>query len=71
MRRSPKVLEQERRVEKLIAVANRAAPKSAADVSLQELIEDPAYHSSTRESRRGPIRSVGRKANPSTRMGRW
>jgi len=63
------VLEQERRVEKLIAVANRAAPKSAADVSLQELIEDPAYHSSTRESRRGPIRSVGRKASPAREWG--
>jgi hypothetical protein len=69
MRRSPKVLEQERRVEELIAVANRATPKSAADASLQELIEDPAYHASTRESRRGPLRSVGRKANRAREWG--
>jgi hypothetical protein len=64
MRRSPKVLEQERRVQKLIALANRAAPKSAGDASLQELIEDSAYPVSATASRKGPIRSVGRNATP-------
>jgi len=69
MRRPPKVLEQERRVEKLIALANRAAPKSGAEAFLQELIEDPAYHASTRATRRGPIRSVGRKPTPADEWG--
>jgi hypothetical protein len=64
MRRSPKVLEQERRIEELIALANRAAPKPAADAKFQELIEDPAYHAGAKYSRSSRVRSVGRKALP-------
>jgi hypothetical protein len=69
MRRSPKVLEQERRVEKLISLANRAAPKPAADARLQKLVENPAYHAGTSDSRRGCIRSVSRKAVPADDWG--
>ena len=64
MRRSPKVLEQERRVEKLIALANRAAPKSTAETSFLKLIEDDAFHAGRRGSRSGLVRSVSRKTVP-------
>jgi hypothetical protein len=62
MRRSPKVLEQERRVEKLIALANRAAPKSAAETSFQKLIEDEAFHAGRKGGQADLVRSVRRKA---------
>jgi hypothetical protein len=62
MRRSPKVLEQERRVESLIALANRAAPTPSADAKLREAIEDSDYHTGARDSRSGRVRSVSRKA---------
>jgi hypothetical protein len=64
MRRSPKVLEQERRVEKLIALANRAAPKSTAETSFHKLIEDEAFHAGRRSGRSGLVRSVSQKAVP-------
>jgi hypothetical protein len=67
MRRSPKVLEQERRVEKLIGLANRAAP--AADGKLREVIEDSDYHTGATDSRSGRVRSVGRKAVPAHDLG--
>jgi len=69
MRRSPKVLEQERRVEKLIAMANHATPKTAADASFQKLIEDAAFHAGSKGGRAGLVRSVSRRAVPADDRG--
>jgi hypothetical protein len=69
MRRSPKVLEQERRVEKLIALANRASPTPPADARLREAIEDSDYHTGARDSRSGRVRSARRKTVPAHDLG--
>jgi len=63
------VLEQERRVEKLIALANRAAPTPPADARFREVIEDSDYHTGARDSRSGRVRSVSRKAVPAHDLG--
>ena len=64
MRRSPKVLERERRVEKLIALANRTVPKSAQERSFKKLIEDDAFHAGRKGGRGALVRSVSRRAVP-------
>jgi hypothetical protein len=63
------MLEQERRVEKLIALANRAAPKSLAETSFQKLIEDKAFHAGRKGGRAGLVRSVSRRAVPADDRG--
>jgi hypothetical protein len=61
MRRPPEALERERRVAALIAEANRARDPSPSEKRFKDLIEDPAFHSSTVANRPLGRPRIGRK----------
>jgi len=71
MRRSPKALERERRIEALIDEANLAEELPSAAKQLRDLIEDPAFHAgrlslgqATRRAAGNPIAKTRSESDP-------